>query len=93
MPAPVVASVVRVLSHCLRETDYIGWYRDGHVIGGVLTAMGKEIGVDQIQSFSGRVQERLRRELGEKESGGVQVRICSYQELAKGDQEVLSNEC
>lgn len=82
IPSPVVELVGRVLSHCLRETDYIGWYRDGRVVGGVLTAIGKESGADQIESLRARIVDNLRHELGEKDSGGVQVRICSCEERA-----------
>jgi len=81
MDAPVLASVSKVLANCLRETDYIGWYHDGQVVGGVLTAMGKESGADQVESLRGRIVDSLRHELGEKDSSGFQVRICSYEEL------------
>jgi len=89
MDAPVLASVSKVLANCLRETDYTGWYRDGQVVGGVLTAMGKESGAEQMESLRGRIIDALRDELGEKKSGGLRVRICSCDEwIKRGEQEM-----
>ena len=84
IPARVIGSVESVLCRCLRETDYIGWYRDGRVMGGVLTAMGKESGAEQIESLRARIIDSLRNELGDKEGGGLQVQICSSDEWASG---------
>ena len=40
MENDLASKLFLVLSRSLRETDHIGWYRDGHIIGGVLTALG-----------------------------------------------------
>lgn len=88
MSAQVVGAVVMVLSRCLRETDYIGWYREGRVVGGVLTTMGKESGSEQIDSLQTRIIDALRDELGSKDSSMLRIRICAYSELAaSGEQE------
>ena len=89
MHAQVIRSVVMVLSRCLRDTDYAGWYREGRVMGVVLTAMGKESSVEHIESLRGRIVEALRGELGDKENSGFQVRMFSGDEWAvRGEDEL-----
>ena len=41
MEPAVAKMVVAVLCRTLRDTDYIGWYRDGRVVGGGPDAVGK----------------------------------------------------
>src|ERR1044071_7933925 len=38
----VSSVVLGALAGSLRETDYIGWYREGQIIGGVLTVVGQD---------------------------------------------------
>jgi hypothetical protein len=52
-----------VLSLCLRETDFIGWYREGRIAGAVLTQHGETEG-DELsdvvrQRIGGALRERL----------------------------------
>jgi len=37
IPPHVAVTLFSGLAHCLRETDFVGWYRQGRVIGAVLT--------------------------------------------------------
>lgn len=46
----------------LRETDYVGWYRDGHVLGGVLTTVKSDL-PDEV---AGRIEQRLWRKIERK---------------------------
>ena len=83
----VAASVAKGFKNCLRDTDYIGWYQEGHVIGGVLTAMGKEFGPDHIEDLTARIVDMLGSELGEKEAGDFQIDIYSADKWAAGDEQ------
>ena len=52
MDRHVADTVVQTLLRTLRETDYIGWYLEGRIVGGVLTALEHDSAVD----VSGRIQ-------------------------------------
>jgi hypothetical protein len=81
MDRDVADTVVKALLHTLRETDYIGWYLEGRIVGGVLTVLGQDSAVE----VSGRIQQRLmdilQVELGVKENSRLQIRVCQYHEL------------
>jgi hypothetical protein len=81
MDRGVVDSVVKALFSTLRETDYIGWYLDGRMVGGVLTVLGQDSAVE----VSGRIQQRLmdilRVELRVEENSRLQIRVCQQHEL------------
>jgi hypothetical protein len=57
MARPASESLFRTFSACLRETDFLGWYREGHIAGAVLT----ETGVAQDDEALRHVVERIRR--------------------------------
>jgi hypothetical protein len=81
MDRGVVDTVVQALFSALRETDYIGWYLEGRMIGGVLTVLGQDSAVE----VSGRIQQRLmdilRVELSVEENSRLQIRVCQHHEL------------
>jgi hypothetical protein len=47
------------LSRCLRDTDFIGWYRAGSVVGAVLTQHADGISTDVQEIIGGRVDALL----------------------------------
>ena len=55
MDGKVTSKLLPALSGVLRETDYIGWYRDGHIAGVVLTASGDH----SAEELSCRIEERF----------------------------------
>ena len=57
MDRDMVDTVVEALFRTVRETDYIGWYLDGRIVGGVLTVLGQDSEVE----VSTRIQQRLRK--------------------------------
>ena len=57
MARSVSKSLFRSFSACLRETDVLGWHKEGHIAGAVLT----ETGAEQDDKALGRVVERIRR--------------------------------
>jgi hypothetical protein len=81
MHSYVSTIVLDALAHNLRETDYIGWYREGHIIGGVLTVVGQ----DSISEVFKRVQQRLLdillTKMGSEESRCFRFRLCQQNEL------------
>ncbi len=80
----VARSLFSVLRHCLRGTDYTGWYQDRFVIGAVLTAMkGREV-----EEISTQVERRFLEASQERLSGNdwskLRVRICQPSEIETG---------
>ena len=81
MDSAVASGVLDALARSLRETDYIGWYREGCIAGGVLTVVGQ----DAMGDVHARVQQRLKEILqtnvdGEK-NGYFQIQLCRQHEL------------
>jgi hypothetical protein len=64
-----------VLALSLRETDFIGWYREGRVAGAVLTQHGEADGEDLADVVRGRVGAALRRRLPSDLGLRLQVRL------------------
>lgn len=64
-----------ILSLCLRETDFIGWYRGGRVAGAVLTQHREADGDDLSDVVRGRIGAALRQRLPSDLALQLQVRI------------------
>jgi hypothetical protein len=68
---------------CLRETDFIGWYRQGRVASAVLTQVGDTQGVEVSNLVASRVREAVGQNLPSSVSARLQVRV--YQVPASTD--------
>lgn len=74
-------TVMAALSRILRETDYIGWYCDGRIVGAVLTVLVQESMAQVSTQLQPRLVEILRIELGVEETSRLQIRVCQHHEL------------
>lgn len=81
MEPAVARTVVAVLSRTLRDTDYVGWYRDGRVVGGVLTLLGRDSSVDGSVRLRTNLTAILQSELGQQNGYPVQVRVYPQNEV------------
>ena len=72
-------SIVQIRS--LRDTDYIGWYRDGRVIGAVLTVLAQDSMAQLFTHLQPRLAEHIRGKLGVEEISRLQIRVCRQYEL------------
>jgi hypothetical protein len=63
MDSSFAKTVMAALSRSLRETDYIGWYRDGRIVGAVLTVLVQESMVQVASHLQKRLAEVLQSEL------------------------------
>ena len=75
------AVVLNGLWRCIRETDYIGWYRQGHVLGGVLTVVGRESVADVNDRVQSRLWQTLHAELSAEECRCIRIRVCQPHEI------------
>ena len=82
MEPAVAKMVVAVLSRTLRDTDYIGWYQDGRVVGGVLTLLGKDSSVDGSSRLRTNLTTIFQSKLGQQGDQPVQVRVYAQHELS-----------
>ena len=74
-------TVMAALSRSLRDTDYIGWYREGRIAGAVLTVLVQE-SMEQVSThLQRRLVEIIRTKLGVKETSLLQIRVCQHHEL------------
>ena len=64
-----------MLSFCLRETDFFGWYRDGRVAGAVLTQHGEPDEDDLSELVRRRVGGELEKRLDPKLGRDLQLRV------------------
>ena len=77
------AKLFAAMLPCLRETDFIGWYRQGRVASAVLTQVGDTPGVEVSNLVASRLRDALGQSLPVDISGRLQVRV--YQVPASTD--------
>jgi hypothetical protein len=81
MDAQVAKTVMAASIRSFRETDYIGWYRDGRIIGAVLTVLVQESMAQVASHLQKRLTEVLQSELSIEASRRLQIRACLLDEF------------
>jgi hypothetical protein len=71
----VAARVFTGLGLCLRETDFVGWYRDRRLAGAVLTQLSDATGVDMCRAVRQRATAALSDSLPSDIFSRLQMRI------------------
>lgn len=74
-------TVATALFRTLRETDYIGWYREGRIVGGVLTVLGQDSAVEVSVRIQQRVMEILGVDVSVEKNSRLRIRICQLHAL------------
>lgn len=72
---PPPEKLLSALALCVRETDFIGWYRDRSIAGAVLTQHTETTGPDLADAVSRRVVQVLGDRLPSELARGVRVRV------------------
>jgi hypothetical protein len=75
------------LALSLRETDFVGWYRDGRVAGAVLTQRPDMPEASVSKKVAQRVKDALRRQLDASTSDRIQVRVFQIPSSPEAEQE------
>lgn len=83
MDSRVTKTVMAALPRGLRETDYIGWYRDGCIVGAVLTGLVQGSMGHLASHLQKRLEEILLSELSIEENRSLQIRVCLHDELER----------
>ena len=73
--AAVAAKLFTGLGLCLRETDFVGWYRDRRLAGAVLTQLPEATGVDLCRVVRERASTALSESLPRDIFSRIQMRI------------------
>jgi len=73
--APVATKVFGALESCLREVDFMGWYREGRIAGAVLTQGAQTPSSEVADRLADRVTATLRARLPRNSAARLQVRI------------------
>ena len=81
MDRDVADTVVKALSRSFRETDYIGWYREGRIVGGVLTVLEQDSAVEVSVRIQKRVMDILPAGVSAEENSRLRIRVCQCHEL------------
>jgi hypothetical protein len=76
----VAAQVFAGLWRCLRDTDFIGWYREERVAGAMLTELGDAPLREVPRLVSQRVREVLRESLPSDVARRLQVHVYRHPE-------------
>jgi hypothetical protein len=71
----VAASIFRALCVCVREVDFIGWFREGRVAGVVLTQGSEPLLPDAPRRLGNRVTSVLRQHVPSTVAERLQVRV------------------
>jgi len=72
--ARTFATIFSALNTCVREVDFVGWYREGTVVGAVLASGGGTI-ANLRQNVSARVVAALMTRLSPIEAKRLRVRV------------------
>jgi hypothetical protein len=72
---PPSETLLAALSHFVRETDFIGWFRERSVVGAVLTQHSETAGRDLSEQVSRRVVQGLGDRLPSELARRVRVRV------------------
>jgi hypothetical protein len=75
--SPSPQRLFAILGRCLRDTDVIGWYREGRVAAAVLTGPPGEAGIDAARVASGRVRAALAARLSAEVADRLRLRLLS----------------
>lgn len=66
---------ISLLSHSCRDTDSVGWYRQGHIVGVLLTTLQPYSVVDGCKTLQARLTDRLCAGLALREAHSLQMYV------------------
>ena len=72
---------ILVLSGNSRETDYIGWYRQDHILGVLLTTIRRDSIVDGCEEIKARLVRSIRGALTVREDHSLHICLLKPDEL------------
>lgn len=80
--AELIDKVFSLLSRNCRDTDYIGWYQQGHIVGVLLTTLQQDSIVDGCKTLQARLVDCLCDASALPESHSLQVHTLNPDDLS-----------
>lgn len=77
----IADKTISVLSGSIRDTDYIGWYGQGRILGVLLTALRPDSAEDGYDNLKARVMDSLRGTLIFTDDHSLQIRMFELSNL------------
>ncbi len=77
----IIDKTISALSSNCRDTDYIGWYRQGLILGVLLTALRPDSARDGCDSLKTRLVGSLHNALTFMDDHSIQIRVLDQDEL------------
>jgi hypothetical protein len=81
LESELAGKMISVLSMSIRDTDYVGWYRQGRILGVLLTALQPESARDGCDTLKVRLADCLRDLRISADDHFVQIRVFEPGEL------------
>lgn len=78
----LAGKAISLLSMSVRETDYVGWYRQDRILGVLLTVLRSDSVVDGCDNLKTRLVDRLRVDSILTDDHSLQVHVFEQSELA-----------
>ena len=79
----LVGKAISKLSMSVRDTDYIGWYRQGRIMGVLLTTIRQGFLGDGCERVRARLVDRLHDSLILTDDNSLHVRVCEPDEFGE----------
>ncbi len=76
----ILHGAAEVVSASTRETDAVGWYRDGEILGVVFTEVGKEAGDLASEILRAKIRTSLQDQLGTDTAGKIAISVHKFPE-------------
>jgi lipopolysaccharide/colanic/teichoic acid biosynthesis glycosyltransferase len=71
--APLLASALKVVECNSRETDVVGWYKDGVIVGVIFTEVATDVKDPVIETLRRKILSGLEREVGPEPSTKIAI--------------------
>lgn len=84
IPPAISSKLFSGLSLCVRDVDFIGWYRHGRVAGAVLTQGTDSPALEASEQIGGRVKQLLAKRLPAGVTERLQVRVLQARQTVQG---------
>lgn len=81
LKSELVDKTISVLSRSCRDTDYIGWYWEGRILGVLLTALRPDSAGDGCRNLKARLVDSVRGALTFMDDHSLQIRVLELSEL------------
>lgn len=81
MDGIVIGILLSAMAGAVRETDYIGWYRDGHIIGSVLTTSGEFASKEAVSRIEHRFLRKMRVSMPAEEFFRLRLQFCRPEDI------------